>query len=107
MRLKKGSNSGDMNVTLIRHAYVLPSEQGQGVGTALLAFLCKRTTCPILIGTWADADWAIRFYDARGFKRVSPQDKDQLLETYWSVPRRQVETSVVLASKDWFDSRRQ
>lgn len=92
------------DVTLIRHAYVLPSEQGQSVGSRLLSFLCEQTTCPILIGTWADADWAIRFYEKRGFILVSPQEKDQLLEKYWSIPRRQVETSVVLANKKWFDS---
>jgi len=92
------------DVTLIRHAYVFPSEQGKSVGSHLLSFLCKRTTRPILIGTWADAAWAVRFYERRGFILVSPQEKDRLLEKYWSIPQCQVETSVVLANKKWFDS---
>jgi len=94
------------DVTLIRHAYVRPEVQNQGIGTKLLFELCKRTDLPILIGTWADAAWAIQFYQKHGFKQVSPQEKNQLLEKYWSIPARQVETSVVLADAKWFRLRR-
>lgn len=87
------------DVTLIRHAYVRPSEQGKGVGSNLLSFLCKQTTRPILIGTWADAVWAVRFYENRGFGLVSPKDKNRLLKKYWSIPESQVQTSVVLADQ--------
>jgi N-acetylglutamate synthase-like GNAT family acetyltransferase len=93
------------DVALIRHAYILPSEQGQGIGSQLLSFVCKQTTRPILIGTWAEAGWAIRFYEKRGFKRVSTQEKNPLLKKYWSIPSRQAEASVVLANEEWFDSR--
>jgi N-acetylglutamate synthase-like GNAT family acetyltransferase len=93
------------DVTLIRHAYVLPDEQGQGIGSELLSFLAGQTNRPILIGTWAAADWAVRFYETRGFKIVPAEEKDQLLEKYWSIPRRQVETSIVLADQTWFDLR--
>jgi len=86
------------DVTLIRHAYVRPSEQGKGVGSDLLSFLCKQTTRPILIGTWADAVWAVRFYENHGFGLVSPKEKTRLLKKYWSVPESQVRTSVVLAN---------
>ncbi len=85
------------DVTLIRHAYVRTGKQNQGVGGRLLAELQKRTTRPILIGTWADAHWAIGFYEKHGFRLVSSEEKDRLLKKYWSIPDRQVETSVVLA----------
>jgi GNAT superfamily N-acetyltransferase len=85
------------DVDLIRHAYVLPASQGQGVGARLLAHLLDATGRRVLVGTWAAADWAIRFYLRHGFELVSPAQKDALLETYWSIPARQVETSVVLA----------
>ena len=91
------------DVTLIRHAYIRPERQNQKIGTKLLTELCRQTDRPILIGTWADALWAIRFYEKSGFKRVSQQEKKRLLEKYWSVPARQVETSVVLADRKWFD----
>ena len=91
------------DVTLIRHAYVRSERQHQGIGKKLLLELCKNSDRPILIGTWADATWAIRFYEKRGFKRVSEQEKNRLLEKYWSIPARQVETSVVLADRKWFD----
>ena len=84
-------------VDLIRHAYVVPGSQRRGVGSALLEHLRKRTDRRILVGTWAAADWAIRFYERHGFELVSPQLKDTLLRTYWTIPERQVETSVVLA----------
>ena len=83
------------DMTLIRHAYVLPNYQRKGIGTSLLNYLREMTkTKHLLIGTWADASWAIEFYQKRGFKLVS--DKDRLLRTYWDIPQRQVETSVVL-----------
>jgi GNAT superfamily N-acetyltransferase len=87
------------DVDLIRHAYVLPASQGRGIGGALLAHLRALTARPILIGTWADADWAIRFYQRHGFELVSPSQKSSLLKTYWTISERQIETSVVLASQ--------
>jgi GNAT superfamily N-acetyltransferase len=93
------------DVTLVRHAYVRTGRQGQGIGGQLLAQLRKRTTCPILIGTWADAHWAIRFYEKHGFRLVSAKEKRRLLKKYWSIPDRQVETSVVLADRKWFDKK--
>ena len=90
------------DVTLIRHAYVRSQEQHRGIGKKLLLKLCKKSDRPILIGTWADATWAIRFYEKHGFKRVSEPEKNRLLEKYWSIPARQVATSVVLADRKWF-----
>ena len=86
------------NVDLIRHAYVLPNLQGHGVGSRLLRHLCHSAERPILIGTWAAAEWAVRFYERHGFVRVAGDDIAPLLRTYWNVPARQVDTSVVLAS---------
>ena len=85
------------DTTLIRHAYVLPGCQGRGIGTRLLEHLLGLAETPeILVGTWADATWAIRFYEKHGFKLVSSREKDRLLRTYWNIPKRQIETSVVL-----------
>jgi len=84
------------DVQLIRHAYVLPAEQGSGVGRELIAYLAERADAPLLVGTWAAATWAIRFYERNGFALVTPQRKDELLRAYWDIPERQVETSVVL-----------
>lgn len=82
---------------LIRHAYVLPECQGRGIGTGLLQYLVDLAGTPeILVGTWADANWAIRFYEKHGFRMVSTEEKDGLLRTYWNIPERQIETSVVL-----------
>ena len=89
------------DVTLIRHAYVRPAHQGQGIGGMLLAALRRQTTRPILVGTWANAAWAIRFYVKYGFRLLSPEEKDRLLRNYWSIPERQIETSVVLADSKW------
>jgi GNAT superfamily N-acetyltransferase len=86
------------DVHLIRHAYVLPQHQGKGIGGALLRHFRSRQQGPMLIGTWADADWAIRFYQSHGFRLVSRARVPDLLRTYWNIPERQVETSVVLAS---------
>jgi GNAT superfamily N-acetyltransferase len=86
------------DVDLIRHAYVLPAHQRHGVGGALLDHLRGLSTRRMLVGTWADAEWAIRFYLRHGFEQTSPADKLALLKTYWTVPERQIETSVVLAN---------
>ena len=81
---------------LIRHAYVRTERQGRGIGGALMRELCARVPGPLLVGTWAAASWAIRFYEGHGFRLVGPAEKDRLLDTYWSIPARQRETSVVL-----------
>ena len=83
------------DVTLIRHAYVAPGTQGRGIGGALLAALEARGSGQLLVGTWAAASWAIRFYERNGF--VAVDDPAALLRRYWSIPERQIETSVVLA----------
>ena len=85
------------DVELIRHAYVVPEAQGQGIGAALLHHLMAEAAKPVLVGTWAAAEWAVRFYERHGFALVTPEQKTRLLRTYWSIPQRQVETSVVLA----------
>jgi N-acetylglutamate synthase-like GNAT family acetyltransferase len=89
------------DVALVRHAYVAPSTQRSGLGTRLLRHVQGLTDKPILIGTWAAASWAIAFYQRNGFAVVSSSDKDRLLRTYWSIPERQIETSVVLADERW------
>jgi GNAT superfamily N-acetyltransferase len=86
------------DVDLIRHAYVLPDSQGHGVGGALLEHLRTLTTRRMLVGTWAAAEWAIGFYERHGFEATSHEQKTALLKTYWTIPDRQVETSVVLAN---------
>ncbi len=90
------------DVTLIRHAYVRTAQRGQGIGGELLGRIMDQATKPVLIGTWADAVWAVRFYENHGFKVVSTQEKETLLRKYWNVPDRQIETSVVLADQKWF-----
>ena len=85
------------DVSLIRHAYVAPAAQGRGIGGALLAELEARSDRQLLVGTWAAASWAIGFYRGRGFADVGPQRTAELLREYWSIPQRQIETSVVLA----------
>ena len=87
------------DVTLIRHAYVRTASQKQGIGGRLLSHLRKLARGPVLIGTWADAAWAIRFYEKHGFQLVTPEQKARLLKRYWNVPDRQAETSVVLVDK--------
>ncbi len=84
------------DVELIRHAYVSPGSQRHGVGSALLGRLTRSPTRPLLVGTWAAADWAIGFYRRHGFELVSPERKAELLRAYWTIPERQIETSVVL-----------
>ncbi len=86
------------DVALIRHAYVLPGNQHRGVGSALLVHLRHRSARRMLVGTWADAQWAIRFYEHHGFELVSQSQKTALLRTYWTISERQIETSAVLAN---------
>jgi GNAT superfamily N-acetyltransferase len=86
------------DVVLIRHAYVSPGSQRHGIGGALLEHLAGSTTGRMLVGTWAAAGWAIDFYRRHGFELVSPESKTALLKTYWAIPERQIETSVVLAN---------
>lgn len=89
------------DVVLVRHAYVAPATQRSGVGTSLLRHAEGLVDKPILIGTWAAASWAIEFYQRNGFTMVPSDDKDRLLRKYWSIPARQIETSVVLADARW------
>ena len=86
-------------VILIRHAYTRTERRGRGIGSRLLAHLLEMADKPVLVGTWRDAEWAIRFYEKFGFKLVSEKEKEKLLREYWSIPERQVETSVVLADR--------
>jgi len=88
-----------LDVSLIRHAYVRREKQNRGMGRRLFSFLRKQTDRPMLVGTWASARWAIRFYEKQGFRLVTEEEKNRLLKTYWNIPERQVETSVVLAEK--------
>lgn len=89
------------DVTLIRHAYVRTASRRHGVGQALLAHLGRLTARPLLIGTWQAATWAVRFYEKNGFTLVGDEEKNRLLQTYWTIPARQVETSVVLVDPRW------
>ena len=91
------------DVTLVRHAYVRTACQKKGIGSQLLAHLRELTQDPVLIGTWADATWAIRFYERHGFRMVGPRQKERLLGRYWTIPERQIETSVVLADGKWWE----
>jgi len=92
---------------LVRHAYVAPSTQRTGVGTHLLRHVEGLVDKPILIGTWAAASWAIEFYRRNGFALVPNDEKDRLLRTYWLIPARQIETSVVLADRRWRETQAQ
>ncbi len=94
------------DVTLIRHAYVRTSSQKRGIGAHLLSHLRELALGPVLIGTWADAAWAIRFYERYGFQQVGPEEKNRLLKHYWAVPERQIESSVVLADPKWREAER-
>jgi N-acetylglutamate synthase-like GNAT family acetyltransferase len=89
------------DVVLVRHAYVVPTTQRSGVGTSLLRHMESLIDKPILIGTWAAASWAIEFYERNGFTAVASDEKDRLLRKYWTIPARQIETSVVLADSRW------
>ena len=92
------------DVALVRHAYVAPTAQRSGVGTTLLRHAESLVDKPILIGTWAAASWAVEFYRRNGYALVTPTEKDRLLRTYWSIPDRQIETSVVLANGRWMET---
>src|SRR5947207_11127899 len=94
-------------VALVRHAYIASGVQRQGVGTKLLRHVEALVTKPVLIGTWAAASWAIDFYRRNGFTQVGEREKDRLLKKYWSIPARQVETSVVLADRRWTEQQQQ
>lgn len=102
---EEGALSGVMgiqsvkDVTLIRHAYVRTRRQRTGIGSRLLTHLRSLASGPILIGTWADASWAIRFYQRHGFRLALPEEKTVLLKTYWTVPDEQVRASVVLVDR--------
>jgi GNAT superfamily N-acetyltransferase len=87
------------DVTLIRHAYVLPRAQRTGIGASLLRSLLATTDKPVLIGTWTDASWAIAFYEKHGFVCLDAQESARLLRRYWDIPDRQTETSLVLAER--------
>ena len=91
-------------VALVRHAYVSTALQRRGVGAALLKHVQSQTAKPMLIGTWRDATWAIAFYERNGFTLLSDGAKEILLRRFWSIPARQVETSVVLADRRWMES---
>lgn len=90
-------------VILIRHAYTRTKERGRGIGSTLLEHLLQMASKPVLIGTWRDATWAIRFYQKHGFMLVDEESKDRLLRDYWSIPQRQVETSVVLIDRAYLE----
>lgn len=91
-------------ITLIRHAYVSTARRNCGIGGQMLSFLQGTIDQPLLIGTWADAVWAIDFYKKYGFQQVPQQEKNRLLKQYWTISDRQIETSVVLADKKWLNS---
>jgi N-acetylglutamate synthase-like GNAT family acetyltransferase len=92
-------------VTLIRHAYVRTEARNKGIGSKLLENLCVISKTPVLIGTWADAKWAVKFYENHGFRILPEVEKNDLLRKYWTISERQVETSVVLASADWMSNK--
>jgi N-acetylglutamate synthase-like GNAT family acetyltransferase len=84
------------DVSLIRHAYVRTRLRKRGIGGKLLNYLESSTRKPLLVGTWKDASWAVSFYQKNGYTVVSETEKNRLLRKYWSIPERQIETSVVL-----------
>ena len=93
-------------VALVRHAYVAPGTQRKGVGTKVLRHVESLVHEPILIGTWANASWAVEFYRRNGFTVVPDHEKERLLRTFWSIPERQIEASVVLADRRWMEAER-
>jgi N-acetylglutamate synthase-like GNAT family acetyltransferase len=93
------------DVVLIRHAYVRTASRRRGIGGRLLEHIRSGAGPPLLVGTWAAADWAIRFYHGHGFEPVPRDAIPALLRRYWDIPQRQIETSVVLAEKRWFKRR--
>ncbi len=95
-----------LDLTLIRHAYVITEKRNKGIGTKLLNFLKTKTDKPVLVGTWATAKWAISFYQKHGYKLVSTEKKDHLLRKYWNIPDRQIETSVVLVDSKYHEQQK-
>ena len=93
------------DVVLIRHAYVRTAWRNRGIGSRLLDDLIAGVDAPVLIGTWAAAGWAVRFYQKHGFRLTTPEQKNELLRDYWTIADRQIETSVVLADARWFEGR--
>lgn len=89
------------DVELIRHAYVRTTHRQRGIGRVLLNHCESMTTMPILIGTWAAAAWAIDFYRKNGFRLLPDNEARRLLQTYWNIPPRQIDVSVVLADSRW------
>lgn len=94
-----------IDVNLIRHAYIRQRLRQTGIGTRLLKHLESISNKPILVGTWAEAVWAISFYRKNRYLLVNETEKNRLLKKYWSISERQIETSVVLASKKWINAR--
>ena len=92
-------------MTLIRHAYVRTELRAHGIGRNLLEYMDHLTSRPILIGAWKAATWAIQFYQKNGFTLVGEEEKNRLLSIYWTVPERQIQQSVVLVNRRWFDRR--
>ncbi len=90
-----------LDVTLIRHAYVRTRNRRQGLGGELLERLRETSERPYLVGTWAAATWAIDFYRRHGFRLLSPEATSRVLKKYWTIPERQIATSVVLADENW------
>jgi len=94
------------DVALVRHAYTRTARQGEGIGARLLAHVRAESDRPMLVGTWAAATWAIRFYERHDFRLVDGAERVALLRRYWSIPARQVEESVVLADARWLERSR-
>ena len=85
------------DIILIRHAYTLTSYQGRGAGSALLKYLLKENqNSRLLVGTWKNATWAIRFYEKFGFILHAKEETTLLLKKYWNIPAKQIENSVVM-----------
>jgi N-acetylglutamate synthase-like GNAT family acetyltransferase len=95
------------DVTLIRHSYVRTERRNKGIGGKLLSELMLKAEQPVIIGTWSDAVWAVGFYEKHGFLRLSDAESTRLLDRYWNIPARQIETSVVLAEPRWFELQRE
>jgi N-acetylglutamate synthase-like GNAT family acetyltransferase len=91
------------DVTLIRHAYIRTSHRRRGIGGRLLNDLRSKATRPLLVGTWAAAEWAIEFYRQHGFEMIPQDEVPLLLRRYWSIPERQIATSIVLRDGRWPD----
>ncbi len=85
------------DIILIRHAYTLTSYQSKGTGSAMLEYLLKKSqNSRLLVGTWKNATWAIRFYEKFGFIVHAKEQSTLLLKKYWKIPSKQIKNSVVL-----------